>query len=88
MVDKPIALEPHDPIKDLAFIFKNMQCTTPANTKLAEWCIWAVDNNPNILKFIYKAGQEYVNHGGCGVYTYDRWLKQLKRNSLKHIEAK
>ncbi len=73
---------------DLAFIFRNMQCTTPTNTPLAQWCIWMVDNHPDSLKFLYKAGQEYVKHGGCGIYTYSRWLSQLRRNSVKFLEDK
>lgn len=70
---------------NLAFIFRNMQCTEPTNTPLASWCIYMVDNNPDDLKFLYAKGQEYVKHGGCGIYTYDRWLKQLKRNSNKFL---
>lgn len=77
--------EPHDPFK-IAFIFKNMQCTEPTNKPLAEWCVWAFHYDKKILKFLHKAGQEYVNHGGCGVYTFDRWTKQLERNCTKFLK--
>lgn len=71
-------IEPHDP-KDLCIAFKNVQCTLPANKELAEWCLWMLKHHEYTMRVLQREGQKYVGYGGCGVYDFTRWKKQLKQ---------
>lgn len=75
-----------DPTKDLAFIFKNVQCTIPANKKLCEWLLWMCDNYPESLRFLHRHAQAYVEHGGGSVYTFKRWSGKIKKDCTKQLE--
>lgn len=71
--------EPHDPFK-LAFIFKDVSLTRPANKELAEWLDYMTEHHIKELHFLYRASQEYVKHGGGSVYTQANWNKRLIKN--------
>jgi len=70
---------PLDPFK-LAFIFKDVSCTKPANKPLAEWLDFMISNHKEDLHFLYRASQEYIKHGGGSVYTTTAWYKRLTKN--------
>ena len=68
-----------DPFK-IAFIFKNRECTMPANSVLREYLQYMLDNYPEDLHFLWKKSQEYSNFGGASTYTFQRWLQKLKKD--------
>jgi len=82
--------EPYDPFK-LAFIFKDVSCTVPANKELAEWLLWAQENENECLRWLYTASQQYNNYGGGANYTWKLWNKRLTKNvnnALKEFNNK
>lgn len=80
-VDQP---EPFDPFK-LAFIFKDISCTIPANKDLCIWLLWMFNNNQEDLRFLHQASQEYVSYGGGSKYTWKQWKHRLETNLNKCI---
>lgn len=79
--------EPYDPLK-LAFIFKDVSCTVPANHKLAIWLQWMLDNEKDSLHWLFRESQAYIKHGGGSTYTQANWLKRLTNNVGKVLEEK
>lgn len=73
------AKEPHDPL-NLAFIFRDVSLTKPANKELAEWLDFMIVYYKKDLHFLYRASQEYIKHGGGSVYTTTAWYKRLTKN--------
>jgi hypothetical protein len=71
---------------ELAFIFKNVQCTIPANLALCKWILWMTEAHPESLKFLFKQAQEYVDHGGGSVYSFARWSGKIKKDCLKQYK--
>lgn len=74
------AKSPPHRIQDIAFIFKDVSCTKPANKPLAEWLMFMLEEYKEELDFLYRESQLYVKHGGGSGYTKALWLKRLERN--------
>ena len=79
-------MEDIDPAQDLAFIFKNVQCTGPANKLLCEWILYMTEHYPESLKFLYRHAQHYVMFGGGSTYTFGRWSNKIKKDCRKQLE--
>ena len=60
--------------------FSNKECTKTPSPELKEYLSFMLLNHPNDLEYIWRYTQQYVNHGGCYVLTFDNWLKKLTRD--------
>lgn len=78
-------MENKDP-REIAFIFKDVSCTIPANKELAEWLKYMLENHQQDLHFLYKESQAYVSFGGGSGYSKQRWFNRLTKNVNKHLE--
>lgn len=75
-------------LKSIPFhIFSNKECTLTPSTELRKYLRWMYDNHRNDLEYLWRFTQQYVNHGGCYVLTFNNWLKKLERDLNKQSET-
>lgn len=77
--------EPHNPF-NLAFIFRDVSMTIPANKALCEWLLWMYTNHIDDLKWLHTKSQEYIKYGGGSQYNFEQWLKRLGKNLNNTIQ--
>lgn len=75
---KYISLET-DPL-DVPWIFRNRDLTIPATRELKKYLMLVLDEDPELLRFLYRRSQEYTKFGGANAYTFVRWSKKLAKD--------
>lgn len=67
-------------LEKIPFIFKNRDLTIPANKILRDWLLDVLNNEPKDLLFLYRKSQEYTKHGGANTYSFDSWLRKIRKD--------
>lgn len=76
--EKKITLDT-DP-SDIPWIFRNRDLTVPATRELKKYLQLVMDEDPELLRFLYRRSQEYTKYGGANAYTWQRWSNKLAKD--------
>lgn len=71
-----------DPV-DIPWIFRNRDLTIPATRELQKYLALVIEEDVELLRFLYRRSQEYVKFGGANTYTFKKWVAKLKRDVEK-----
>lgn len=66
--------------KDIPWIFRNRDLTVPATRELKKYLQLVLEEDPELLRFLYRRSQEYQNYGGANAYTWKRWVNKLTKD--------
>lgn len=60
--------------------FSNKECTYTPSKELREYLRYMLTFHPNDLEYLWRYTQQYTNHGGCYVMTFDHWKNKLSKD--------
>lgn len=65
---------------DVPHVFKNKELTVPATKDLLIYLWMLYKQDKEVLRYLHRRSQEYINHGGAYLSTFKAWLNKLEKD--------